>query len=95
MKKPPIRFRQSILYHFKGMYCLQQGVPSEPYEQVTLGAFAAQFVKSDCTGVWVPDDRTYRIDEGHLPDYQPRVSGRRLLAEMTTLHAHTAHPVDE
>jgi hypothetical protein len=90
MKKPPIRFRQSILYHFKGT-----SDTSEPYEQVTLGAFAAQFVKSDCTGVWVPDDRTYRIDEGHLPDDQPRVSGRRLLAEMTTLHAHTAHPVDE
>jgi hypothetical protein len=92
------RFLKDRLYHFKGEQWSQFFGKMLPYECVILGTHVRSQIDSlarsrDFKGEWKPDGRTYRVCEGHLPDYQPRVSAAKLQATMARYGAIIAHPV--
>lgn len=91
-------FRKDRLYHFKGERWSQFFGKTLAYECVMLGQHVRARLdcvarERDCKGEWKPDGRTYRVCEGHLPDYQPRANGMELIATMTRYGAIEAHPV--
>ena len=61
---------------------------------VVLGSVVrSKFTRDDVCGPWTPDGGTYRIEDGHLPDYQPRVKADRLAEWLRPGRYHVAHAV--
>ena len=94
------RFFKNRLYHFKGERWVQSLGQRESYEIVVRGDVVRVYVDvverdRDCLGEWQEDRRLYRIDDGHLPDYQPRVESYEVNAKMRELHARMAWPLPE
>lgn len=91
-------FRHERLYHFRGEKWRQALARTEPYEMVIVGALVRSYTdpwqrETDCLGEWQPDGRTYRIDDGHLPDHQPRVPADQLPHLMGPHAIRFAYPV--
>lgn len=77
------RFFRDRLYLFRGKRFDSFSHTTVSYECVVLGAFVGtRATKRDCVGEFIPDGRVYRIEEGHLPDWQPRVVADQLAREM-------------
>jgi len=67
-------------------------------EHVTRGDYARRHYRFNVVCEWHPDGRIYRIEDGHLPDYQPRVPAEevpRILLGSAPDHPHTAWPVSD
>ena len=62
---------------------------TERFETVLFGAFVRTRTSiSDTRHLFRPDSqKRYRIDDGHLPDYQPITTGDKLKAEMQRIGA--------
>ncbi len=62
---------------------------TEHFETVLFGAFVRNRTSiCDDRHLFRPDpQKQYRIDDGHLPDYQPTTTGDNLKAEMQRLGA--------
>ena len=66
------------------------------YEKVVAGwCFETRGIRADLVGEFVPDNRVYRVDDGHVPDYQPRVPGAELIGFMQDHAYPEAYPVPE
>ena len=94
------RFYKDRLYHFKGEQWSRRFGRSIPYEIVIVGELVRTYIdptarRDDFQGEWQPDGRTYRLADGHLPDYQPRVPAAALPALMGPQKIRFAHPVQE
>ena len=92
------RFHKDRLYRFAGQRWRQSLGRTEPYEMVIIGSLVRNYIdptarETDCRGEYVPDGRTYRIDDGHLPDYQPRVSAEELPGLMGARAIRFAYPL--
>lgn len=91
------QFRKGRLYHFRGRRWDQRTGTTQNYETIVIGELVRSHVDPiartrDCLGEFQPDERTYRIDDGHLPDCQPRVSGRELPGLMGPHKIRFAYP---
>ena len=94
-----MQFRKDKLYHFKGSKWNQTAHREIAYEMVIIGSLVRTYCdpsqrEIDCRGEWKPDGRTYRIDDGHLPEHQPRVSANELGAFMGPQAIRFAYPID-
>lgn len=92
------RFYKDRLYHFRGEKWRQILGRKQAYEMVIVGALVRSYTdplqrETDCLGEWQPDGRTYRIDDGHLPDYQRRVAANELPALMGPQAIRFAYPI--
>lgn len=81
------QFLRGKLYRFAGDRWDQRTGTNQAYDMIVIGEAVRTAVDvigrtEHCKGEFVPDDTTYRIDDGHLPDYQPRVKGRQLRGVM-------------
>lgn len=92
-----MRFYKDKLYHFKGRgYLGISGFRSmHDYEQIILGRFVGTraYDKSHCLGEFHGDERTYEIEDGHLPGYRIKARGDELAACMTRHQWPTATPI--
>lgn len=92
------QFRKGKLYHFAGTRWDKRSHATVPYEIVIIGELVRSYIdptqrENDCKGEFRADGRTYRIDDGHLPDYQPRVNAAELSALMGPQAIRFAYPV--
>jgi len=82
-----MRIYKDRLYTVKGTRFINRlagHAHQEPFEAVVLGKFVrSRYSTRDVANTWHPDNREYRVDDGHLPDHQPRVNGEALKAFMT------------
>jgi hypothetical protein len=74
------QFRKGKLYRFSGIRWDPRTQANQSYDVIVIGELVRSTVdpirrERDCKGEFLPDDRIYRLDDGHLPDHQPRVSG--------------------
>jgi hypothetical protein len=91
-------FRKGRLYHFAGLKWDHRAHARLPYEMIVIGDCVRTYLdpvqrNSDFRGEFVPDNRMYRIDDGHLPDHQPRVAGDQLATIMGAQAIRFAYPV--
>ena len=77
-----MRIKRDKLYLVIGRYWNNRLAGHEHYVNFTcvvLGsAVRFRFSMDDVCGLWTPDGGTYRVEDGHLPDYQPRVPATAL-----------------
>ena len=93
------RFLKDRIYRFAGARWDQRLGKTVNYETVILGELVRSHVdpiarSAHCKGEFVPDGRTYRVDDGHLPDHQPRVSAEELPRLMGPQAIRFAYPVE-
>jgi hypothetical protein len=98
MTLPKAGFRKGRIYHFAGKRWDKWTGKMVPYEMIIIGELVRSYVdplerENDCRGVFEPDDRWYRVDDGHLPDHQPRVHAVDLPRIMGPKHVRFAYPV--
>lgn len=91
-------FCKGKLYRFAGIRWDPRTQTNQRYDVIVIGELVRSTVdvlrrERDCKGEFEPDDCTYRVDDGHLPDHQPRVSGRELPALMGPQKIRFAFPV--
>lgn len=94
-----MQFFKDRLYHFAGKRFHPQSGRTEAYEIIIVGELVRTYLDPfervrDCKGEFVATDRVYRLDDGHLPDCQPRASGHELRDLMGAQKIRFAHPVE-
>jgi len=92
-----MRIYKDRLYHVVGKTWHSDSPGTEGYvafDCVTTGeGLRTYFSIDDVRGEWTPDERMYRVEDGHLPDHQPRIEAAELSAWLGQSMYRTAHVV--